>query len=172
MDTTTNKLIIDHNNGHSSVYNLIDGGKQLPIAYYENTYPDAIIALEYARKNHTRIKIYLGDRKTGRCWNEEHDIFGYVGLSKGKDAMFPILLYNERSIGGGSIMTDNIIKITTAKGNKVLFQANNFQQPLIEIKESSDPDFPNYTHETWVNGELHGRHTSLKSAERLKAILS
>jgi hypothetical protein len=59
-----------------------------------------------------RIRIFYGDPKTGKSYNEEHDIFGYV--SKLKTGSF-ILLYNNLSKGGTIISTDIVIRITKNK---------------------------------------------------------
>ena len=59
-----------------------------------------------------RIRIFYGDQKTGKSYNEEHDIFGYV--SKLKNGSF-ILLYNNLSKGGTIISTDIVIRITKNK---------------------------------------------------------
>jgi hypothetical protein len=160
------QLTINHSNGNSTVYNLFNKEKQLPIAYHADTNISVVNALESARVNRQRIRIYLGDTTTGKCWNEEHDIAGYVGLSKGKDAYFPILVHNERSFGGGSLLDNCIIKIKESKGKRVLFQSNNFQQPQIDIKEGCGG------YQLFIDGELYSNHQTLKSAEILKKKLS
>lgn len=151
------------------IYQLIEDGENLPIAYHLETKPEVIAALERARKNRQRIKIYFGDVETGKDWHEEHDTIGYVGLSRGYEARFPILVYNERSNGGGIILDHCIVKIKEAKGNYVLYQAKNYQKPIIDIVPS---DLPEYQYNTNINGELYGRHKSLKSAQICKAKLS
>ena len=151
------------------IYQLIEDGENLPIAYHLETKPEVIAALKRARKNRQRIKIYFGDVETGKDWHEEHDTIGYVGLSRGYEARFPILVYNERSHGGGSILDHCIVKIKEAKGNYVLYQAKNYQAPVIDIVPS---DLPQYQYNTNINGELYGRHKSLKSAQICKAKLS
>lgn len=165
-----NILKIDHKNGNFTNYQLIDGGKDKPIAYHEKTPKEVISVLERCRKNRTRIKINLGDISTGKSWNEENDITGYIGLCRGKSALFPILLNNASSTGGGEIMTDNILQIKESKGSRIIYQSKNFIPSIIEIKNGSD--IPEYTHELWVNNELYSRHKSLKSAEMLKRKIS
>jgi len=162
-------LTIDHKNGHSTTYQLIEDGDNLPIAYHLETKPEVIAVMERARKNRQRIKLYYGDVETGRDWHEEHDTIGYIGLSRGRDARYPILVYNEASHGGGSILDHCIVKIKEAKGNYVLYQAKNYQKPIIDIVPS---DLPEYQYNTNINGELYGRHKSLKSAQICKAKLS
>lgn len=161
------QLTINHDNGHSTTYNLYNvPARSLPIAYHADTAPEVVAAIESARVSHCRIRIYLGDTKTGKCWNEENDIFGYVGLSKGDKAYYPLLVHNERSFGGGSLMDHCIIKIKESKGNRVLYQAPNFQQPVITIHAGSNE--PGYTHELFIDGFLHARCPSQQYAERLK----
>jgi len=164
------KLTINHSNGNSTTYNLFeDRNLSMPIAYHEETSPLVVNALENARVNHYRIKIYLGDINTGKCWNEEHDIYGYIGLSKGYEAYFPILVNNSRSFGGGSILDNCIVKIKESKGERVLFQASNFQQPIIEIRESKEHG---YTHSLYIDNVLYSDHKTELSAIRLKNKLS
>ena len=161
MNTLTN----DHGNGNSTTYQLIEGNKPMPIAYNLGTSQQVINAIERARINRTRIRIYLGDIITGKCWNEENDIAGYVGLSKGNKAYYPILVNNSASFGGGSLMDNCIIKIIESKGTKVLYQSNNFIQPIVEIKDSVKIGF---THSVYIDGSLYSNHTSLKSAQLLQ----
>jgi hypothetical protein len=75
----TNTLTHDHGNGNKTTYNLIQDGDNLPIAYNIDTLEGVVKVLETVRKNKTRIKIYLGDKNTGRDWGEECDTVGYVG---------------------------------------------------------------------------------------------
>jgi len=162
-------LTIDHKNGHSTTYQLIEDGGDLPIAYHAETPQTLINVLERARKNRQRIKLYLGDIETGRDWHEEHDTVGYIGLSRGRDARYPILVYNERSYGGGSLMDNCIVKIKEAKGKCVLYKVANYQAPVIDIVPSDNPE---YKFCTTIDGEIYGYHTSLKSAQICKAKLS
>ena len=105
-------LTIDHNNGHKTEYNLLqDDSYDLPIAYYKHIPQKLVEALEYARKNNLRIKLDLGDTKTGKSWNEVYDVTGRIGLSRGDKARFPILVHNTRSLGGTSILQDCILSI-------------------------------------------------------------
>ena len=117
-------LTIDHKNGHKSEYKLLLDQNNLPIAYHLETNDKVVNTLEYARKNNIRIVVDLGDTKTGESWNEEYAISGYVGLSRGTKARFPILVYNNRSSGGGGLLDHCIIGIYTSKGKKPLYQFN------------------------------------------------
>jgi len=114
-------LTIKHENG-STVYILLTQPNKLPVAYCEGTDLSVIGILEQCRKDDVRLIIDYGDIKTGKSWNEIHDISGYIGLSRGKDAFFPILVYNKRSLGGIELLTNCIVKILTSKGKKILYQ--------------------------------------------------
>lgn len=162
-----NILTTNHSNGNATNYQLINAEDKplLPIAYHQETAQEVINAMERCRKQRRRIKIYLGDPKTGKTWNEEHDIFGYIGLSKGYKAYFPILVHNNRSLGGGSILDHCIVKIREAKGTHTIYQAANFQEPTMEIKESKQPG---YTHSLYINGSIYSNHKSERAAKLLK----
>lgn len=147
-------------------YKLIQDGTNLPIAYGEKTPDELIKHLEYARKNRSKIKIYLGDSENGRDWMEEMDKTGTIGLSRGKDARYPLLIKTKRSYGGGSLMDDCIVKLKI--DDVTVYQHPNYNQPTIEIAPS---DLAEYTHNVLINGQIYSRHKSERSAKNLVAKL-
>lgn len=161
-------LEINHKNGNTTVYKLIEDTGDLPIAYHNETPEDVILVLERIRKNRQRVKLHYGDIATGKDWNEENDVTGYISLSKGYQARFPILVFNDRSMGGSSVLDHRIVKIKSTSGD-VLYQAENYEQPEISIIPS---DMPEFSHNLIINDELYSRHKTLKSAELLKKKLS
>lgn len=163
------QLTINYSNGNSTTYNLVQGEKDMPIAYNEVTNEKLIKAIERARTNKTRVRIYLGDIKSGKCWNEENDIFGYIGLSKGKQAYYPILVHNTRSFGGGNLGESCIIKMVESSTKRVLYVADNFTQSTFEVKPSTQDG---YTHSVYIDGELYSNHKTEKQAKRLIKLLS
>lgn len=91
-------------------------------SYSKDTSDKVIEVLERARANRTRITLDYGDVVTGKSWEECYDITGYVGRSTGS-IKIPILVFNTRSMGGGSILDNRIIKITESKyGGRVLYK--------------------------------------------------
>lgn len=145
-------------------YNVVNG-----TSYNVKTSQSVINVLEMVRHEpRKRIRVYYGDIETGKCWNEEHDIFGYVGRSTGINKI-PLLISNKRSFGGGALLDHCIIKIKESKGNRVLFQSANFQQPICEVKESSEAG---YSHCVYIDGSLYSNHKSFKSAETLAKKMS
>jgi len=150
---------------------MADGGEvdnyvEVNGTFYKKGTPQGVInALENARNNRTRVKIFYGDPETGRDWHEEHDTTGTIGRSTGS-IKIPLLIPTSRSSGGGSILTKNIVKIRDTKSGRVLYQNENYKQPNIEIVEST---IDGYTHELIIDGELYSRHKSKRSAEMLKS---
>lgn len=112
-------------------------GKKYKVAngtYYNESTPDAVIrVLENSRINNKRIRIFYGDRETGRDWMEIYDTIGTIGRSCGA-VKVPLLIKNNRSMGGGAILDHCIVKITIDK--KVVYQAPNYYLPTMEIKEA------------------------------------
>jgi hypothetical protein len=90
-------------------------------SYHTETKVLIVTILEIARKNKIRLVLDYGDILTGKSWNEIYGINGYIGRSTGT-IKIPILIYNNRSIGGGAILDQCIIKISESKGKKVLYQ--------------------------------------------------
>ena len=101
-------------------YNIVDFNN-VKIQFDSKT-PQAVIdILLRCMRDKTRIVVDYGDVETGRSWNEEFDICGYVGRSTGT-IKIPLLVYNKRSMGGGALLDSAIIKISESKGKKVLYQ--------------------------------------------------
>ncbi len=87
---------------------------------YEINTPDRVIeVLERCRVNKTRIVLDYGNVETKESWGEVYDITGYVGRTTGNKS--PILVYNNRSTGGGLILTDCILSIRESKGKRLLY---------------------------------------------------
>ena len=75
-----------------------------------------------------RIRIFLGDRETGKDWNEFFDNIGYVGRSTGSSKI-PLMIHNTRSTGGCAILDDCIVKITVDK--KTIYQHPKYHCSII-----------------------------------------
>ena len=145
-------------------YKVING-----TSYHAETSQAVINVLESVRNEpRKRIRVYFGDVATGKCWNEEHDISGYIGRSNGTNKV-PLLINNKRSFGGGALLDHCIVKIKESKGARVYFQAHNFQQPICEVKASTENG---YTHSLYINGELYSNHKSERAAKLLQNKMS
>jgi len=139
------------------------------ICYNEKT-PQAVIqVIDEAYKTNRRLSIRFGDIETGRDWLDEYDTAGTIGKSTGT-IKIPLLIKTNRSLGGGALLDHCILKITDQNTKQVLYKAANYQQPQVEIVPSDVPE--QYQYNTIVNGTLHGRHKTIKGANRTKSILT
>ena len=75
-----------------------------------------------------RIRIFFGDKETGKDWNEFYDTIGYVGRSTGL-IKIPLMIHNTRSTGGGAILDHCIVKITVDK--KTVYQHPKYHCPIV-----------------------------------------
>lgn len=137
--------------------------------YYHKGTPDAVVsALEWARRNRVRIGLRLGDPETGRDWNEEFEVEGYVGRTCGP-LVVPLLVNNSRSSGGGPILTANVLRIvfSTTNGPKVLYEAENYQAPRFTIGPAHETSrAEGYVEGGYINGELHAQFKKPGQAAR------
>lgn len=111
-------------------YKVVNG-----TSYHVDT-PDAVIEiLDKARIKDTRIRIFYGDRKTGRDWLDTYDNIGQIGRSSGP-CKIPILLHTRSSLGGPGILCNHIIKITIDK--QTVYRAPNYYLPELHIARNYD----------------------------------
>lgn len=118
-------------NGNTIDYKIING-----TAYHVAT-PDSVVnLLEQSLKSHggQRIRVFYGDKDTGKDWLDEYDTIGFIGRSTGK-IKIPLLVKRNDSHGGGAVMDDCIVKITIDK--TTVYQHSNYHIGDIEIKGSS-----------------------------------
>lgn len=163
MKTETHKV-----GDKDRIFKVSDSG-----TYYSNETPDGVIrVLESLRGTRQRVKIYIGDRVTGRDWMEEDSKIGKIGRSTGP-IKIPILLKTMNSHGGGAILEDCIVKIVTspAASARVLYQHPTYHQAEMLITDEGLEGNPEYTHTVRIGGDVYSRHTSERSAKRLVALL-
>lgn len=110
----------------------------------------AILALEWARVNKARIRIFYAyktaeEKERGvkdsefdvlEVWNEEFDCVGRLGRSDGKIKV-PVLLSSSSSWYGSPILENRIVLVKTTEG-RVLFSADGLKFP--EWKVNADAD--------------------------------
>lgn len=160
-------------NGNVFHYRLYNG------VFYKTTTPDEVVGvLDSARRHRTRIRLHYGHTEPdhpecGRDWMEENDVEGYVSNSVGP-LKVPILVHNARSDGGMAILDNCIIKITTAKGKRLLYQHPKYSRPTITVREiepgekAGDVDLraKGYTHTVCFDGQMTANFKSLAVARR------
>jgi hypothetical protein len=141
--------------------------------------PDEVLrVLDTARRQRTRIRLHFGHTEPdhpecGRDWMEEIGVEGYVSNSVGP-LKVPILIHNARSDGGMAILVTCIVKITTAKGKRVLYQHPKYSRPTITVREIEpgekvghiDLRAKGYTHTVCFDGQMTANFKSLTAAQR------
>jgi hypothetical protein len=149
------------------VYKVSESG-----TYYSNETPDEVIrVLDSIRSTGQRVKMYLGDRATGRDWMGEDSKVGKIGRSSGP-IKIPLLIKTINSHGGGAILDDCIVKIVTSPSTsaRTLYQHPKYHQPEMVITNEGLEGKPEYTHTVRIGGETYSRHTSERSAKKLVAL--
>ena len=168
VEFTETGAIYRPGNGNVIEYRKVGGG-----IYYHKDTPDAVVrALEQARSSRQRVRLYLGDVKTGRDWLEEHDVEGTIGNSLGP-LKVPLVVHNRRSLGGPALLDHCIVRIKWTTGG-VLYQHPSYHTGTFMIREIGLNDTIGgenlhalgYTHAVDLNGRPHANFRSLKAAER------
>ena len=134
--------------------------------YHQDTKKEVIQWLETSRERKQRIRIFYGS--DGTAWNEENDVLGHVGRSTGTTKI-PLLIYSARSMGGGAILDNRIIRIDTKASNGkivAVYQDNSVKFDHFSIGPS---DMEGY-HTNVINditGEIYARCKTYKQGVNL-----
>lgn len=135
--------------------------------FYDGRTPERVIStLESARLANRRLHIHYGDPETGEDQNEEFESEGYVGRSTGR-VKSPLLIHNSRSLGGGTIMSERIVKIrSTGKKGIVLYQHSNYFSGRFDVIDNPDTTVKvEYPHAVTRNGEVVAAFKTEKQAQ-------
>ncbi len=137
---------------------------------------EVIKALEYARLNHKRVRMFYGNVATGRDWGEEWGTIGYIGRSMGPSKV-PLLIPNSRSMGGASILVSCIVKLTVKEDSEYPRWRTMYQHPRYKCGT--------YKIATWSDGKVRvlrendagyfdvfAKFSSLKRAEKYIAFMT
>jgi len=135
--------------------------------YDPNTPKELIVVLENARVKKTRIRLFYGDLTTGRDWNEENNVDGYLGRTTGP-IHCPILLKSKTSSGGGIILSGCIVKVVAAASKGTMWQHPHYHSLPFTISDipSSNPAHAHLPVEVLRAGEVHARFATRQEAER------
>lgn len=131
-------------------------------SYAWDTAPDVVEIIERARRNGQRLRMFYGDRETGKAWAEENDVTGYIGRSTGAMRV-PLLLHSSRSTGGDAIMTGAIVAIMTGP-SRFAYKHPSFDAGTWSARGS---DLPGYAAAVYHDGEVYARCRSSLAAVRL-----
>lgn len=97
--------------------------------------------LNYSRKYGFRIRVWYGDRETGRSYNEDYGVKGTVSRSTGR-INIPLLISTKRSLGGGALLVGSIIRIDDIEERKTLWKVDNFHVEKMTIEEHEKEEYP------------------------------
>lgn len=151
-----NSIVEEKLGNGNTLYYVEDDGTFFPVGIYlkeedrlevySQVNHSLMHILNNSRKYGFRIRIWYGDRKTGRSWNEEYDVMGRVGRSCG-NIKIPLLIYNKRSYGSGALLVGSIIRIDDIEDKQTLWKVSNFHVEKMEIKYN--PAREKYSWEVW-----------------------
>jgi hypothetical protein len=137
--------------------------------------PDEVIhLLELARRLNYYVWFRLGDPATGEDWMDCYAVCGFVGRSMGP-IKIPILLRSRRSIGGGGMLTDSIVRLVVHRaGSRGVVPFNRqWQAATYKTPELFVDYVLNYSdnRRTWVVKDktantIHGHFKSIVQAKR------
>lgn len=139
--------IINLDNGNSFEYLNCNGtwfkyGKNIQNEGWEYKENEILWDLvSYMVHSGRRVRIWYGDTETGRSWNEEYNVTGYISRSTG-NIKIPILINNSRSYGGESLLDDCIIRIDDIQQKRTLYKHENFHVEKMEVEIESDSEYP------------------------------
>jgi hypothetical protein len=100
--------------------------------FHESTPTEIKELLTRLNASRRRVRIWYGDTKTGRSWNEENSVTGEIGRSMGP-AKIPLLIANRRSYGGGALLDHCIIRIDDINSRYILYIHPHFYTNLHRI---------------------------------------
>jgi len=141
------------------------------ISYSVNTPDDVVAVLDRYYHADRRLRVFYGDKVTGKCWGDEYNTIGAIGRSTGK-YQIPLMIANSRSLGGGAVLDDCIVKIMDVQTKRVLYQHPTFNQPAYTIAPppekigNADMAADGYTHGVYADGENIANFKSIVQAAR------
>lgn len=113
--------------------------------YHPGTDRKLIAALNAAYKDKSLVRVFYGDRETGRDWCEEFDVVGFIGRSTGTFKV-PLLLealradaYRIESASfGGAINSSSIVRVVDVLSQAELYRHRNYKAPAFQVKGTGE----------------------------------
>lgn len=131
--------------------------------YPKNADDSLVRVLESARLSGRRIRLHYGDVATGTDWLDEYGVTGTIGRSTGP-CKIPIMVASSRSMGGGDILVECIIRIRPTTGTRYeLYRYPQYQQQVASIVPA---DLPEYSEMVVLDGYVHARFVKIGQAAR------
>jgi hypothetical protein len=135
--------------------------------YFRDTTPQRVKTwIVQAWRDKYQVRLFLGDKETGRDWMEEHDVTGKIGRSTGwlKTAL---LIVKPSDHGGGAILADSIVRMLV-KGAEVYRHKHYHCPGMVIVREGKHASCPIAVE---VKGEVHARFSTMEKAQRWRAFM-
>ncbi len=133
------------------------------ITHYHKETPERIKqTTDTALLKRFRVRVWYGDTKTGKAWNEENDVTGYIRRSTGA-LPIPLLVHNSRCSGGSVLLEHRIIRIDDISTRITVYVHKKFDAGLWTVEKN---DMNGYAEIALCNGKIHARFKKLGQAKR------
>lgn len=130
--------------------------------HYEPDTPAAVREiLERYRRNGKQLRLFQGDTKTGRAWQEEFDVVGRISRSTGP-LKVPLLVATGED-GGGAILTHCIVRILDVDTKRELYRHPTYSEPAYTTRQGQTKGYPV---EVLADNELVARFKSAPQAQK------
>ncbi|WP_045364416.1 hypothetical protein [Methyloceanibacter caenitepidi] len=127
----------------SATFRRHEGG-----TYFNEKTPDDVKrALERARVNGERVRLFYGDTETGKAWLEEYGVAGTINRSTGP-CKIPLIIASSRSHGGPAILDSCIVAIRGRHG--WLYRHPQFDRGAFTMHYGETPIRVSHNGETWA----------------------
>lgn len=108
-------------------------GDKNKLEVFDNVSEELMNIILRAYKYKLRIRVFYGDIHTGRSWNEEYDVMGNIGRTRGA-IKIPILLKRKDSYSGGALPLSSVIRIDDIEDKRILWRLPNFHVEKMTIE--------------------------------------
>lgn len=102
------------------------------------TDPKVVAVLESRRQTGGKVRLMLGDTRTGKPWLNEYDVVGKIGRSGG--SLKVPLLIEEGESGGGAILTACVLHVIDWKSGRTLYRHSLYREPDLSLQPSDIPE--------------------------------
>ena len=134
--------------------------------YREGTPRQVIDALENAMHTEKRVRLFYGDKETGRDWGDENEVAGTIGRSTGT-IKIPLILAKRTSPGGPGILVDCIVRLIV--NGREVYRHPKYHQPAYTVEAS---DLDGYAARVDADGKTVARFKTETGAQRWVAFMT
>ena len=107
--------------------------------------------LESFRESGKMVRLFYGDRATGRDWCDEFDVVGRIGRSGGSQKVPLMIAQGER--GGSAILTESIIRMMDVEWDCDVYRHPSYRVTEYRVEPLADAKFPEYKWAAFEDGK-------------------